>query len=62
MSQGGLFIATDFGKDERGTTADRHDVCSSPSWLGHAGSWLRRCATSLKVAGSIPDGVTENFH
>ena len=24
--------------------------------------WLRHCATSLKVAGSIPDGVTGIFH
>jgi hypothetical protein len=23
--------------------------------------WLRYCATNLKVAGSIPDGVTEIF-
>ena len=25
-------------------------------------SWLRHCATSPKVAGSIPDGVTGIFH
>jgi hypothetical protein len=25
-------------------------------------SWLRHCATSRKVAGSIPDGVTGMFH
>jgi len=25
-------------------------------------SWLRHCATSKKVAGSIPDGVTGTFH
>ena len=25
-------------------------------------SWLRQCATSRKVAGSIPDGVTGIFH
>ena len=24
--------------------------------------WLRHCATSRKVAGSIPDGVTGIFH
>ena len=33
---------------------------------GHRGtqwrSWLRHCATSLKVAGSIPDGVIGIFH
>jgi len=25
-------------------------------------SWLRHCATSQKVADSIPDGVIEIFH
>jgi hypothetical protein len=25
-------------------------------------SWLRHCATNRKVAGSIPNGVTEIFH
>ena len=25
-------------------------------------SWLRHCATSRKVTGSIPNGVTGNFH
>jgi hypothetical protein len=25
-------------------------------------SWLRHCATSQKVAGSIPDGVSGIFH
>jgi len=25
-------------------------------------SWLRLCATSREVAGSIPDGVTGIFH
>jgi hypothetical protein len=24
--------------------------------------WLRHCATSQKVTGSIPDGVTGTFH
>jgi hypothetical protein len=24
--------------------------------------WLRHCDTNLKVAGSIPDGVTVIFH
>jgi hypothetical protein len=27
-------------------------------WCG----WLRNCATSRKVAGSIPDGVIRIFH
>jgi len=30
--------------------------------FGYLGSWLRHCATSRKVAGSIPDGVTQIFH
>jgi len=25
-------------------------------------SFLRHCATSRKVASSIPEGITENFH
>jgi len=25
-------------------------------------SWLRHCATSRKVTGSVPNGVTGNFH
>jgi hypothetical protein len=29
-----------------------------PRWR----SWLRHCDTNLKVAGSIPDGVTGMFH
>jgi hypothetical protein len=32
-------------------------------WWGTLwGSWLRNCATSRKVAGSIPDGVIGTFH
>jgi hypothetical protein len=27
-------------------------------WRG----WLRHCATSRKVAGSVPDGITGTFH
>jgi hypothetical protein len=30
--------------------------------VNEGGSLLRHCATSLKFAGSIPDGVTEIFH
>jgi hypothetical protein len=45
-------------------------VLKSPPFFGimsHTGgsrwrSWLRHCATSRKVAGSIPDGVTGIFH
>jgi hypothetical protein len=36
---------------------------SSEGWGGTRWrSWLRHCATSRKVAGSIPDGVIEIFH
>ena len=28
----------------------------------HLRSWFRHCATSRKVAGSIPDGVIGIFH
>jgi len=31
-------------------------------WTTRWRSWLRHCATSRKVAGSIPDGVTGIFH
>ena len=36
------------------------DVCSAcgPRWR----SWLKRCATSRKVAGLIPDGVIGKFN
>jgi len=33
-------------------------VCCGARWRG----WSRHCATSRKVAGSIPDGVNEIFH
>ena len=32
--------------------------CGGTRWR----SWLTHCATIRKVAGSIPDGVNENFH
>ena len=32
------------------------------NWGTRWRSWLRHCATSRKVAGSIPDGVTRIFH
>jgi len=31
-------------------------------WATRWRSWLRHCATSRKVAGSIPDGVIGIFH
>ena len=31
-------------------------------WFTRWGSWLRHCATSRKVAGSIPEGVIGIFH
>ena len=34
----------------------------TPIYMGTRwSSWLRHCATSGKVAGSIPDGVIGNF-
>ena len=35
-----------------------HVVLRGTRWR----SWMRHCATSRKVAGSIPDGWTGNFH
>ena len=35
-----------------------HSATSSTWWR----SWLRHCATSRKVAGSIPDGIIGVFH
>ena len=32
-----------------------------PCGATRCGSWLRHCATSPKVAGSIPDGIIGNF-
>jgi len=32
------------------------------SWGTQRRGWLSHCATSRKVAGSIPDGVTGIFH
>jgi len=34
------------------------DIVGGTRWR----SWLRNCATSRKVAGSISDGVTGIFH
>jgi len=34
------------------------NMSGGPRWR----NWLRHCATSRKVAGSIPDGVTGTFH
>jgi len=33
-------------------------LCGGTQWR----SWLRHCATSRKVVGSIPDGVIGIFH
>jgi hypothetical protein len=37
-------------------------IIPSMSWGTQWHSWLRLCATSWKVVGSIPDSVTEIFH
>ena len=52
------------------TTAERHYFNHAPSFCHHYDihrctlrrSWSRYCATSRKVAGSIPDGVTGIFY
>jgi len=33
-----------------------------PTWGTRWSSWLRHCATSRKVTGSIPDGLIGIFH
>jgi hypothetical protein len=44
------------------TILRNYSVTSLPV-CGHAvAQWLRHCATNRKVAGSIHDGVTGNFH
>jgi hypothetical protein len=40
----------------------KFDSCTDEVWGTRWHSWLRHCATSRKVAGSIPDGVTGIFH
>jgi hypothetical protein len=37
-------------------------LCLNQQWRTWWRSWLRHCATSRKVAGSIPNGVTGIFH
>jgi hypothetical protein len=51
-----------------GTNCDLFTHKQSRSYLNHLvhggtrwRSWLRHCATSRNVEGSIPDGVTEIF-
>jgi hypothetical protein len=36
--------------------------CSCLMWATRWRSWLRHCATSREIAGSIPDGITGIFH
>ena len=50
-SNTGLF----WGLNENPSTSQEE---RDPRWH----SWLRHCATSQKVAGSIPDGVIGIFH
>jgi len=42
--------------------ADGINLYCSINWGTRWRSWLRHCATSRKVAGSIPDGVVGIFH
>ena len=41
-----------------GLSIDIYHVSGGKRWC----SWLRHCATSRKVAGPIPDGVTRIFN
>jgi hypothetical protein len=53
---------------EQSTEHRAHSVNNSHSYINTPGarcwwrSWLRNCATSRKVTGSIADGVTRIFH
>jgi len=48
------------------TDINRAQVCNTTVLWGYGAtmwrSWLRHCATSWKVAGSIPDGANGIFH
>jgi hypothetical protein len=48
-----LIFSTTFAKKSLILTRIQRDI---------VGQWLRHCATTQKVAGSIPDGVIEIFH
>jgi len=42
----------------------RHEILGMNKQNAHGmwwQSWLKHCATSQKIAGSIPNGVTGNF-
>ena len=43
-------------------TGRLYPAAYTPGGVRGGAVWLRHCATSLKVAGSIPDNVTEIFH
>ena len=47
-----------FGRNLSQPILSYHTGLDSMQWR----SWLRHCATSWKVAGSIPGGVIEIFH
>ena len=47
---------------KRFSTQTVYTVCARINWDTRWRSWLRHCATSRKVAGSIPDSVIEIFH
>ena len=45
-----------------GVDGDIFPFTTTSNWGTRWRSWLRHCATSQKVAGSIPDGVMGIFH
>jgi len=61
-------LAETYGHSGLAETDDRESCCTfyvyllTVTWGTRWRSWLRHCATSQKVASSIPDGVTGIFH
>jgi hypothetical protein len=58
------FYKTGLQRHRHSSRKHRFEKWRSGSWILHhtrCRSWLRHCATSHKVTGSIPDGVSEIF-
>jgi len=51
------------GQMAKGIAFQRQNLYVCGDFQGTAvAQWLRRCATNRKIAGSISDGIIENFH
>ena len=57
-----LYFPEDGNISGRNTLQHIFNKTTSRHWGTRWHSWLRHCATSWKVAGSIPDGVIGIFH